>query len=234
MTARPVANGMTVDEIVYQKRTLADLMSRVLKEEKGDGNGHYGTIPGCGDKKVLYKSGAEIIALSFGVHPEYEVKMVDLGDGHREYQVECKMFRNIDGMRVGSGVGMCSTMEKKYRWRYVSKLIDGKKEKVQIENPNIEDQHNTVLKMAKKRAYVDAVITTTGASDFVTQDLEDFADVEDPKETPSWVAEIEMIDSLEELSKYWKTKKVLGKDFAKKITERKKELEKKEEEKSKK
>ena len=35
--------------------------------------------------------------------------------------------------------------------------------------------YNTVLKMAKKRALVDAVLTATAASDIFTQDLEDIS-----------------------------------------------------------
>jgi hypothetical protein len=42
-----------------------------------------------------------------------------------------------------------------------------------IENPDIADCYNTVLKISKKRAYVDATITATAASDIFTQDLED-------------------------------------------------------------
>lgn len=42
-----------------------------------------------------------------------------------------------------------------------------------IENENPADCFNTVLKMAKKRAYVDAVLTATAASDIFTQDLDD-------------------------------------------------------------
>ena len=41
------------------------------------------------------------------------------------------------------------------------------------ENPDIADVYNTVLKMAKKRAMVDAVLTITAASDIFTQDLEE-------------------------------------------------------------
>lgn len=41
------------------------------------------------------------------------------------------------------------------------------------ENPDIADSYNTVLKMAKKRAHVDAVLTATAASDIFAQDLED-------------------------------------------------------------
>ena len=37
--------------------------------------------------------------------------------------------------------------------------------------------HNTVLKMAKKRAHVDAILTATAASDIFTQDIEDMSEV---------------------------------------------------------
>lgn len=49
-----------------------------------------------------------------------------------------------------------------------------------VENPDIADIYNTVLKMAKKRAHVDAVLTATAASDIFAQDLEDL-----PKELVS-------------------------------------------------
>ena len=46
----------------------------------------------------------------------------------------------------------------------------------QVPNANINDTHNTVLKIAKKRAYVDAMITACAASDLFTQDVEDMID----------------------------------------------------------
>jgi hypothetical protein len=47
-------------------------------------------------------------------------------------------------------------------------------EKVEHDNP--ADYYNTVLKMAKKRAHVDAIITVTAASDIFTQDVEDMVE----------------------------------------------------------
>jgi hypothetical protein len=44
-----------------------------------------------------------------------------------------------------------------------------------IPNPDVFDQVNTVQKMAQKRAFVQAVMIGTGASEFYTQDLEDHA-----------------------------------------------------------
>lgn len=43
-----------------------------------------------------------------------------------------------------------------------------------MENPDIADQKNTVLKMAKKRSYVDATIQATMSGELFTQDVEDF------------------------------------------------------------
>ena len=42
-----------------------------------------------------------------------------------------------------------------------------------VENPDIADVYNTVLKISKKRAYVDAAITATAASDIFSQDADD-------------------------------------------------------------
>lgn len=59
--------------------------------------------------------------------------------------------------------------------------IDGKweicviGEKQEYDNP--ADYYNTILKMAKKRAHVDAILTATAASDIFTQDVEDMPEV---------------------------------------------------------
>jgi hypothetical protein len=44
-----------------------------------------------------------------------------------------------------------------------------------VENPDVADSINTILKMAKKRALVDAAIALVRCSDLFTQDAEDFA-----------------------------------------------------------
>ena len=61
-----------------------------------------------------------------------------------------------------------------------TKKVDGKgwmitKGGGKVEHTNPADHYNTVLKMAKKRALVDAVLTATAASDIFTQDAEDIA-----------------------------------------------------------
>jgi hypothetical protein len=59
------------------------------------------------------------------------------------------------------------------------KADDGRitnQERGQVANDKLPDQYNTIIKMAEKRAKVGAIIGATGASEFVTQDLEDLAD----------------------------------------------------------
>jgi hypothetical protein len=146
-----------------QVNAIQEVMKQVME------NGvHFGTVPGCGPKPALLKPGAEKICLMFGLSASFTFTLTDIGGGHREYSVICTLSWP-SGRVAGQGLGSCSTMEKKYRYR---KIYEGKDAKV-IENPDIADTYNTVLKMAKKRAHVDATLTTTAASDIFTQDIED-------------------------------------------------------------
>jgi len=52
-----------------------------------------------------------------------------------------------------------------------------------MENPDIADTYNTVLKIAKKRAHVDAMITACAASDIFTQDVEDMPEMTKAQKT---------------------------------------------------
>lgn len=204
--------ALSVDDVVEQTRIVHDLMKRVMV----DGT-HYGTIPGCGTKQCLLKAGAETIAFVLRLAPEFTVEVVPLGGEHREVRVVCRLRSIHTGAFVAEGVGSCSTMESKYRWRkggrscpecgsdalkrskYAPKGRPNEKpgwycyakaggcgtefsydderiaEQVsgRVENPDIADTYNTVLKMAKKRAYVDGTITAAAASDVFTQDVED-------------------------------------------------------------
>jgi hypothetical protein len=89
-----------------------------------------------------------------------------------------------------------------------------------VENTNPADQFNTILKMAKKRAHVDAVLTVTAASDIFTQDIEDFTDTA-PRETNGKVVDVQpvevtrvskMIDILTKSGKLGNAERFLDKD----------------------
>lgn len=153
----------------------------------------YGKVPGTGDKKdSLYKAGAERIMFAYDVVPQYKIVEEEIdhdrrvewtkrkkkyNNAHRDdksytwefeqgfsqglyrYVVHCTLVRRSDGMIVGHGIGSASTMEAKY-----------------VNSPR--DSENTILKMAKKRSMVDAVLTAFALSDRFTQDVEDLVDRE--------------------------------------------------------
>lgn len=152
-------SSLPIEEVVMQVKKVDELKKTLMKEGE-----HYGTLPGC-KKPCLFKSGAEKICFVFRLIPSYKVDKTELLDGHREYVVTCSLSHE-GSMHVGSGVGSCTTMESQYRYRK-------NKSYEKMENPNIFDTFNTCLKMAKKRAFVDAVLTTTASSDLFTQDVED-------------------------------------------------------------
>jgi len=59
-----------------------------------------------------------------------------------------------------------------------------------VEHDNPPDYYNVILKMAKKRAQIDAVLTRTAASDMFTQDVEDMADNAEHQVTTPIQAEV--------------------------------------------
>ena len=174
-------------EVRQQVNQIQYLMQQVLKSGE-----HYGVVPGTKGKPTLFQSGAEKIAYMFHLVPSYEIHKTDLGGGHREYEVTCTLTSRDNGEVMGYGMGSCTTLESKYRYR--NKWVNN--QKVREENADIADTWNTVLKMAKKRAFVDAVKSTTAASDIFTQDVEDLpqymlrpqevqATVEAPQKAPA-------------------------------------------------
>ena len=204
-----------VDDAISPARLIEQvaLIQNVMKSVMKDGE-HFGKIPGCGDKPSLLKPGAEKLCFTFRMDPEFDIEVIDMGKGHREYRVKCTLFAINSGQRIGSGVGSASTMEGKWRFRtgpvestgrsvpsdywdqrksdpvkaqealggrgLSTKKIDGVwmivKQGEKVEHDNPADVYNTVLKMGKKRAMVDAVLTCTAASDIFTQDVEELVD----------------------------------------------------------
>jgi hypothetical protein len=163
--------AMSLKQVTDRVNLVHKVLETVMKKDT-----HFGTVPGCGAKMVLLKPGADVLAMTFRLVPQFAVTRTELPDGHREYDVTCSMY-GADGAMLGQGVGSASTMEKKYRYRRDAKGN-------QAENADIADVYNTVLKIAKKRAHIDATLTVTGAADLFTQDLID-EDAEPPKQAPA-------------------------------------------------
>lgn len=104
-----------VEQIKRQTEQVKALMASCMEDGM-----HYGKIPGCGSKPTLLQPGAQKLTLMFGMADTYEIAREDLPSGHREYTVTCRLVSKSTGCVQGSGVGLCSTMEKKYRYRNVS------------------------------------------------------------------------------------------------------------------
>lgn len=121
-------------------------------------NMDYGVIPGT-KQPTLLKPGAEKIVMLLGLKSHFEIveSTRDFENGFFQYQIKCKLIKNIDGQDevITEGLGSCNTMERKY----------------QKSSPY--DLDNTVLKMAKKRALVDAALMVGSLSNVFTQDIED-------------------------------------------------------------
>jgi hypothetical protein len=197
---------LTAQEIKAQVQLIQEVMQAVMQEGY-----HYGVIPGT-EKPTLLKPGAEKLTTTFRLAPLLHVESRELSNSHREYQVRCTLVHIPTGRVYGEGVGSCSTLESRYRYRTAERtcphcgrttIIKGRAEYGggwlcfqkkggcgakfadqdpaivsqfvgRLDNPDVADTYNTVLKMAKKRALIDAALTATAASDIFTQDLEDY------------------------------------------------------------
>lgn len=114
---------LTAVQIQQQVNLIQEVMKGVMKE-----NEHYGKIPGCGDKPSLLKPGAEKLMFTFRLVADPDVEVHDIYHptvlGHREYRVKVRIS-SLSGTYMGGGVGSCSTMESKYRYRGGEKIPTG-------------------------------------------------------------------------------------------------------------
>lgn len=100
-----------ISDLVARVNFVREVMRCVMIDKV-----HYGVIPGCGERKVLLKGGADVLRLAYGLTPKIEKTVTDLPGGHREVSAECSLFSSSH-ICVGQGFGSCSTMETKYRYR---------------------------------------------------------------------------------------------------------------------
>ncbi len=116
----------------------------------------FGVVPGC-NKPTLLKPGAEKICDVYGFSKHVEVinRVEHWNEGLFHYEVKATLINKRTGFVEAEGIGCCNNREKKYIKNDALSII------------------NTVLKMAKKRALVDAVLSATRSSDIFTQDVED-------------------------------------------------------------
>lgn len=118
----------------------------------------YGKAYYNADKPSLLKSGAEKIIMLLGLRSRVylDEKIENWQKGFFYYRFKYQLLKNDE--IIQEGYGACNSKEKKY-----------------IKQDSFSIQ-NTVLKMAKKRAMVDAVLVVASLSNIFTQDIEDFED----------------------------------------------------------
>lgn len=186
-----IIDDIDVNAIQTTMKKISQLQVVVQSTLKEDHD--YGIIPGT-MKPTLLKPGAEKILMMFGLTSEYVFlnSTEDYERGFFAYTVKCILTKN--SQKITEGVGQCNTYEGKYRWRWVTEKnlpdsVDpstlqsrtkngqyGEYKEYKTENDDPYTLANTVLKMAKKRAQVDAVLTVASLSEVFTQDLEDMRD----------------------------------------------------------
>lgn len=189
----------TSPEVVRKQIEKIRLLQATIKEVLVK-DVDYGTIPGCGDKPTLFKSGAEKVLITFSLQSEYELvqntENFD-GKGFFSYTVKSLIFAN--GIKITEGLGHANSKETKFAYKWVAKnklphdlnpeLLPSRKKtgsygeywEYRVEE-DMNSKANTILKMAKKRAQVDAVLTVANLSELFTQDFDDLLDGD--QETP--------------------------------------------------
>jgi len=111
------APELSVEAIVERVQKVQEVARQVMQE------GHdFGKIPGV-EKDVLFKPGAELLALTFRLDPQIAIQeRIWHEDGHLTVVCCCTMYHSPTGARLGSGLGVCSTKESKYAWRKGERL----------------------------------------------------------------------------------------------------------------
>lgn len=144
------ARGLTVEEA----KLFDDEMDRFVDAVLIAGV-DYGIIPNC-RKPTLLKSGAEKILNYLGLIARTEIsnRVEDYNIGFFSYEAKVYLI-DYNGVVKGEGIGITNTREGKYA------------------KTNGYAVQNTVLKMAKKRALVDAALNVGNLSARFTQDVED-------------------------------------------------------------
>lgn len=188
-----------------QKLNLTREFFREVMQEGVD----YGIIPGT-DKPTLYKPGAEGLCEFYNLAPTIGDKVEDKNHetGYYSVDITIRLIHRNTGTIIAEGVGHANTFESRYRWRWYSeyKLPKGLDKSTlfseerdewkngrktgntytmyRVENDDMHSIWNTVLKMAKKRALVDAVLSATRSSGIFSQtedELNAYLNGDDPE-----------------------------------------------------
>lgn len=144
--------AITLEEANRRVRLLQEFVHKHMVEGED-----YGIIPGTSAKPTLFKAGAEKLNAIFGLAPVLDItnRVEDWDEGFVHYEVKVTLLNKRTSQVEAEGIGSCNSHERKYKSQDAANIA------------------NTILKMAKKRALIDATLSATRASGLFTQDLED-------------------------------------------------------------
>ena len=176
-----------IEALAEQLSALEEAYRRFLRDGID-----YARLPGT-PRPTLLQPGAEKLARVFGLAIEEELVRFDVQPDAVHAVVRVNVYRG--GELLGSAHGAASSMESKYRWRWIDaeKPEDDaiardlvargearwrKREgqwvfQRRVPNPDVHDLQNTILKMAAKRAFISAIKRFTAASSFFLVDIDD-------------------------------------------------------------
>lgn len=167
--ARPPALELTEKAIqtIQHNIQMAERLVMTVLEKDVD----YGIHPGT-NSFALRDPGASKIINAFNCYPDHKILYSQETDEIITFQVQANLISRQTGNVVGTGIGSSSTMETKYGFRWVEtpedygykreELTRRRKGKYRIPNPEVSDLGNTILKMATKRAEIDACQSLPG------------------------------------------------------------------------
>lgn len=176
-TTMNIVANTNLEQVSNQLKAIDNFQMVVQKTLRMDQD--YGTIPGT-NKPTLLKPGAEKILMLMGLTSEYEIvdKVENYTDGFFAYTVKSSLYK--DGLLITEGFGSANTKETRYRQNEWDEAQHKK-----VWTGDYQDPYtlvNTVLKMAKKRAQVDAALTVGSLSNVFTQDIEDMKELLEKEE----------------------------------------------------
>lgn len=167
------APGLT-DRAIDFIRNRKELLRHIIDEVFTEG-AHYGQIPGL-PKKILLQPGAEELGLIFRCRAEFAVLRQEVTPEYVQYDVKCSLYMRggeLAGqgpIKMGDGLGTSNSAEKRVqRMMRAQGLRDAR------------SLAENILQMARKRAFVQAVRTMLGISEFFTQD-EELIEAEDTED----------------------------------------------------
>jgi len=165
----------------------------------------YGQLPGT-PAPGLFDPGASKIINGFNCYPDYRVLYRVEEDSVISYVIQSVLISRQNQMVVGTGIGSASTKETKYKYRWVTdpqnygqtpeqiKALktrtkggrDGTRLEYRINNPEYGELANTIVKMAAKRADVDAAQSLPGVNSALRKMFTGKGQKPQQQDSPAW------------------------------------------------